>query len=75
MDRDILTSFLRDHVEDPRTASICCHPDGAEPSFAWGTLDGLIFSPSLNQVWFIPGPPCRNQAQALRYKQPGERER
>lgn len=71
MDHNVLAGFLRDHVEETATASICRHPDETKSEWAWGTLDGLLFSPSLNQSWFIPGPPCQNRVHALRYKSRG----
>jgi isopenicillin-N N-acyltransferase-like protein len=52
--REHLFAFMRDHVPEPKWASICGHN---------GTLDGFLFSPSLGEAWFIPGPPCQNEAQ------------
>jgi len=56
LDRETLFGFMRNHVAEPKWASICGHN---------GTLDGFLFSPSSNQAWFIPGPPCRHEAQAF----------
>ena len=53
LDRERLFSFLRDHVPEPKEASICGHN---------ATLDGFLFSPTLNRAWFIPGPPCQHEA-------------
>jgi hypothetical protein len=53
LDRERLFSFLRDHIPEPKEASICGHN---------ATLDGFRFSPTLNRAWFIPGPPCQHEA-------------
>ncbi|MCG3148987.1 MAG: hypothetical protein PCFJNLEI_02439 [Verrucomicrobiae bacterium] len=54
-----LFALQADHAHGEAPAAICCHSPGADA----GTMEAFLFSPSLNQAWFTPGPPCQNQPQ------------
>jgi hypothetical protein len=50
--RDLLLSFMRGHLPDLPNHSTCEHGERG-----W-TLDGMLFSPTAQKAWFLPGPPC-----------------